>query len=159
MWVKWLITITTIVVIMIVLCLYGFKLFKSNELFNFEEPPTLKVSVGNMELPVLKGSYCWTVKSGLLKKRKCQKYPQLLEDAKSEPYTVVQGNRPLVIKFDKQPKKIIVSLYERNKQTSWDITKTGMLLLPLNSKKYIYLIKAEWKEGYADYAVNIEVKK
>lgn len=158
MWVKWFMAITTIAVI-IMLCFSRFESFKNNDLFHFEEPPSVKVTVGNMELPVLKGSYCWTTKSGFFRKYKCQKYPQLLEMAKSEPYTVVQGNQPLVIKFNKQPQKLIVSLNEENKQTSWDITQTGMLSLPPSSKKSIYLIKAEWKEGYTEYAVHIEVKQ
>ncbi len=131
--------------------LYIFEPFRS-------EPPTPNVTIGNVNIPTIQGSYCW---EGLISAQCEDKaYTSLFEMASTHKPTVVLPNENIIIKFKKKPIGVTMKaekwLDEDNIQKVE--LKNGSNMVPKETGVYVYQVIANWEKGRGNYAFLIEVK-
>ena len=144
--------ITLIVVGLLVAGLYLLSGLISNK------PPTPTITVGDKEVKVVQGSYCW---NGLINAgcTDMTSPPDLIKHHELTP-VVVPPESELKIEFKREPKENTLHVNEwiTDEETENVPINDNVILLPKEKGIYVYDVSARWEKGDSIFAFVIEVK-
>ena len=140
-----------IIIGLVVIGIFIFEPFRS-------EPPTPKVTAGDVDIPVTQGSFCW---NGLLSVQCVDKiYTSPLDMAAKHKPTGVIPTEEISITFKKDPLEGTMEVEQwADENNIKDIEiKNDIITVPEEKGVYVYHVRANWKQGDGNYAFSIEVK-
>lgn len=147
---KWLI-------FLLVLTMLGIGIYFAVQQCN-AKPPSPTITVGDKEVAVAQGSYCW---NGFLNSI-CADTISPLEMMKHQELkpVVVSPKSQLKIKFKNKPKEntLRVNRWLSNEEIENVPLNDNILTIPKEKGVYIYDISARWEKGDSSYAFAIEVR-
>lgn len=114
--------------------------------------PVMRVVVGNIEVPIVTGTHCWT--GG------CADYlpiVSLLKVKGIEP-TVVPKGANLRVSFDYRPISAVIHLSGQPAQLILLSNNEINLNLWKDPGIYVYTVSAHWKEGDVDFGFQVQVE-
>lgn len=129
-------------------------------------PPVPALKVNGDEVPWVTGSYTWRTTWLVFSRGICVTSgigPMLvkLEDLSLVP---VQPLSPLEIDFKRKPLELSYFKLEDPEAFNWDVeivytevNENSKIILPEKPGVYMYVLKANWKQGVADYGFLVEV--
>ncbi|WP_430787516.1 hypothetical protein VBD025_16665 [Virgibacillus flavescens] len=122
------------------------------------EPPTPNVTVGDTEIPTTQGSYCW---DGLFS-AKCvdMVYTSGWDMGMEHEPVKVSPNEKINVEFDKEPleNSLFVEKWTDEEEVIKIEMKNNTITAPAESGVYVYLIRANWKQGDGSYAFAVKVE-
>ncbi|MFJ7736173.1 hypothetical protein ACIQ2D_07475 [Lysinibacillus sp. NPDC097287] len=140
-----------IIIGLIVIAIYVFEPLRI-------EPYTPKITNGEAVIPTTQGSYCW---KGLISAQCVDKiYSSPLEMAKEHTPTVVSPLQEIKIAFKKVPLQgtfEVELLSDESNSKNIDV-KNDKIIAPDEKGKYIYFVRANWKQGDGNYVFSVKVK-
>lgn len=122
------------------------------------QPPEPTVTIEGRNVKVYMGTYDW---SGMFRGEIGDAKSEAIDLVKGDPSTQAHPEDRMTIRFEEGPalKSISIVLWSVEANTKLKTyKKTGQISIPTTPGKYVYQIKAEWREGEGDFAFPIDVK-
>lgn len=122
------------------------------------QPPEPTVTIEGRDVKVYTGTYSW---SGMFRGEVADTKSEAVDLVKGDPSTLAKPEDRLTIRFEEgpTPKSVTIVLWSvEDKKEIKTYKKTGQITVPSTPGKYVYQIKADWKEGNGDFAFPIDVK-
>ena len=142
-------------IFLLLLLLTGCGFFQQPD-FVAVEPPKAAVIVGDTEIPIVPGSFCWSAR-GVGKCVDTVSPPELVKNQR--PITVKPGSS-LEISFTQSPvsKSLGANQWIGGQPSPVPVVEENKIVLPVEKGEYIYDIFAQWEQGSASYAFVVSVE-
>ncbi|WP_368914903.1 hypothetical protein [Exiguobacterium acetylicum] len=122
------------------------------------QPPEPTVTIENREVKVYRGTYSW---SGMFRGETADAKAEAVDLVKGDSSTRANPEDRLTIRFEDgpAPKSVAIVLWSvKDHKEMKTYKKIERITVPSTPGKYVYQIKADWKEGNGDFAFPIDVK-
>jgi len=122
------------------------------------QPPEPTVTIEDRDVKVSIGTYDW---SGIFRGETADAKAEAIDLVKDDPSTLAKPEDRLTIRFEEgpTPKSVTIVLWSvKDHKEMKTYKKIERITVPSTPGKYVYQIKADWKEGNGDFAFPIDVK-